>query len=98
MPIWSWRRSPSCRPLSTCVWSRALRNERRCYVSDHTIHVAGRPRSEGLDFERLAQALLELLSKMPVAERRRLAARGEKVLKDAEKEGGDQPPTVEGAA
>ena len=67
-------------------------------MSDHTIRVTGRPRSEGLDFERLAQALLELLSKMPVAERRRLAARGEKVLKDAEKEGSNQPPTMEGAA
>jgi hypothetical protein len=67
-------------------------------VSDHTIRVTGRPRSEGLDLERLAQALLEILSKMPASERRRLANRGEKVLKDAEKEGGNQPPTVEGAA
>jgi hypothetical protein len=67
-------------------------------VSDHRIRVTGRPRSEGLDFERLAQALLELLSKMPASERRRLASRGEKVLKDAEKEGGNQPPTVKGAA
>lgn len=67
-------------------------------MSDHTIRVTGRPRSEGLDFVCLAQALLELLSKMPASERRRLASRGEKLLKDAEKEGGNPPPTVEGAA
>lgn len=67
-------------------------------MSNHTIRVTGRPRSEGLDLERLAQALLEVLSKTPASERRRLASRGEKLLKDAETEGGNPPPTVEGAA
>lgn len=67
-------------------------------MSDHIVRVSGRPRSDGLDFDRLAQALLEFLSTLSAAERRRLAARGAKLLTQAENERRSQSRPEEGAA
>jgi len=65
-------------------------------VSDQEITVVARPRTDGIDIERLALALLEVVERLPARQRDRLAAGGEKLIAAAKRE--VQASTDEGAA
>jgi hypothetical protein len=65
-------------------------------VSDENIRVTARPRADGIDIERLSLALLEFVKSLPEAQRKRLAASGEKLITAAERE--VKKPSKEGAA
>jgi hypothetical protein len=53
-------------------------------VSDQIIRVTARPRADGIDVDRLALVLLEIVKRLPESQRDRLAAGGAKLIADAE--------------
>jgi len=55
-------------------------------VSDQIIRVTARPRDEGLDIDRLAQALLEFVSRLTERQRQDLAEEGKRLIDAAEQE------------
>jgi hypothetical protein len=61
-----------------------LSNERRDRVSSSNIRVEAVPRPDGLDVERLALVLLEIVDRLPARRLRELAAQGEALLARAE--------------
>jgi hypothetical protein len=65
-------------------------------VPDQVIRTTPRLRADGLDLDRLALALIEIVDRLPDAERKRLAAEGAELVRAAEREA--QPEKGEGAA
>lgn len=59
--------------------------EGRCHVPDHDIQVTARLRPDGIDIERLAQDISEVVKALLPAERKRLAASGEQLIATAER-------------
>lgn len=55
-------------------------------MSDQVIRVTARPRTEGIDVDRLALVLLEIVKRLPERQRNGLAAEGEKLIADAGRE------------
>lgn len=55
-------------------------------MSDQIIRVTARPRDEGLDIDRLAQALLEFVSRLTERQRQDLAEEGKRLIDAAEQE------------
>lgn len=60
------------------------------------VHVTARPRADGLDFERLALAFLEVVEDLPEDHLNGLATEGERVIRAAQRDLGID--SVEGAA
>lgn len=71
-------------------------NEGRYCVSNQNIRVTARVRSDGIDLALLAQALLELVEKLPERERDRLAGQGKTIVATAEEK--VRPKKQRGAA
>jgi hypothetical protein len=65
-------------------------------VSDQIIRVTARPRADGIDVDRLALVLLEIVRRLPESQRDRLATEGQKLIADAEAKA--KPTKKEGAA
>ena len=53
-------------------------------MSDQIIRVTARPRAGGIDVDRLALVLLEIVKRLPESQRDRLAAGGQRLIADAE--------------
>ena len=55
-------------------------------MSDQIIRVTARPRADGIDVDRLALVLLEIVKRLPESQRNRLAAEGQKLIARAERD------------